>query len=168
MVQLSHLYMTPGKTIALTIQTFVGKVMSSLLGIYCHFLFFSLSYLFFFFLSSSVQLSSVAQLCPTLCDPMNRSMPGLPVHHQLPESTQTHAHWVSDAIQPSHPRSSPSPPAPNPSQHQVYISGMLFSYKKEENPTVWYNMNRLWWHDAMWNVRLRITNTLWYHLYMES
>ena len=64
------------------------------------------------------QFSSVAQSCPTLCDPMNRSTPGLPVHHQLPESTQTHAHRVGDAIQPSHPLSSPSPPAPNPSQHQ--------------------------------------------------
>ena len=68
--------------------------------------------------NAGVQFSSVAQLCPTLCDPMNRSMPGLPVHHQLPEFTQTHDHWVSDAIQPSHPLSSPSPPAPNPSQHQ--------------------------------------------------
>ena len=67
---------------------------------------------------SSVQFSSVAQSCPTLCDPMNRSTPGLPVHHQLPEFTQTQVHRVSDAIQPSHPRSSPSPPAPNPSQHQ--------------------------------------------------
>ena len=57
----------------------------------------------------------VAQLCPTLCDPMNRSTPGLPVHHQLPEFTQTHVHQVSDAIQPSHPLSSPSPLAPNPS-----------------------------------------------------
>ena len=66
----------------------------------------------------SVQLSSVAQSCPTLCDPMNRSTPGLPVHHQLPEFTQIHAHRVSDAIQPSHPQSSPSLPAPNPSQHQ--------------------------------------------------
>ena len=66
----------------------------------------------------SVQFSSVAQSCPTLCDPMNLSMPGLPVHHQLPEFTQTHVHQVSDAIQPSHPLSSPSPPAPNPSQHQ--------------------------------------------------
>ena len=66
----------------------------------------------------SVQFSSVAQLCPILCDPMNRSTPGLPVHHQLPEFTQTHVHRVSDAIQPSHPLSSPSPPAPNPSQHQ--------------------------------------------------
>ena len=67
---------------------------------------------------SSVQFSSVAQSCPTLCDPTNRSTPGLTVHHQLPEFTQTHAHRVSDAIQPSHPLSSPSPPAPNPSQHQ--------------------------------------------------
>ena len=64
------------------------------------------------------QFSLVAQSCPPLCDPMNHSTPGLPVHHQLPESTQTHVHWVSDAIQPSHPLSSPSPPAPNPSQHQ--------------------------------------------------
>ena len=66
----------------------------------------------------SVQFSSVTQLCLTLCNPMNRSMPGLPVHHQLPEFTQTHVHGVSDAIQPSHPLLSPSPPAPNPSQHQ--------------------------------------------------
>ena len=65
---------------------------------------------------SSVQFSSVAQLCPTLCGPMNRSTPGLPVHHQFPEFTQTHVHWVSDAIQPSHPLLSPS--VPNPSQHQ--------------------------------------------------
>ena len=65
----------------------------------------------------SVQFSSVAQSCPTLCDPMNCSTPGLPVHHQLPEFTQTHVHRVSDATQPSHPLSSPSP-APNPSQHQ--------------------------------------------------
>ena len=70
------------------------------------------------FISSSIQFSSVAQSCPTLCDPMNRSTPALPVHHQIPESTQTHVHWVSDAIQPSHPLSSPSPPAFNLSQHQ--------------------------------------------------
>ena len=56
-----------------------------------------------------VQFCSVAQLCPNLCDPMNHSMPGFPVHYQLPELTQTHVHWVSDAIQPSHPLSSPSP-----------------------------------------------------------
>ena len=69
-------------------------------------------------IQTSVQFSSVAQLCPTLCDPMNHSMPGLPVHHKLPEFTQTHAHRAGDAIQPSHPLLSPSPPAPNPSQHQ--------------------------------------------------
>ena len=67
---------------------------------------------------SSDQIRSVAQSCPTLCDPMNCSTPGLPVHHQLLEFTQTHVHWVSDAIQPSHPLSSPSPLVPNPSQHQ--------------------------------------------------
>ena len=66
----------------------------------------------------SDQIRSVAQSCPIICDPMNHSTPGLPVHHQLPEFTQTHVHRVSDAIQPSHPLSSPSPPAPNPSQHQ--------------------------------------------------
>ena len=71
-----------------------------------------------FFTADPVQFSSVAQLCPTLWDPMNHSTPGLPVHHQLLEFTQTHVHWVGDAIQPSHPLSSPSPPAPNPSQHQ--------------------------------------------------
>ena len=63
-------------------------------------------------------ISSVAQSCPTLCDPMDRITPGLPVHYQLLESTQTHVHQVGDAIQPSHPLSSPSPPAPNLSQHQ--------------------------------------------------
>ena len=66
----------------------------------------------------SVQFSSVSQLCPTLCDPVNCSKPGLPVHHKHLEFTETHAHQVGDAIQPSHPLSSPSPPAPNPSQHQ--------------------------------------------------
>ena len=69
-------------------------------------------------LGCSVQFSSVAQSCLTLCDPMNRNTLGLPVHHQLLEFTQIHIHLVSDAIQPSHPLSSPSPPAPNPSQHQ--------------------------------------------------
>ena len=66
----------------------------------------------------SQSVSSVVQSCPTLCDPMNRSMPGLAVHHQLPEFTETHVHRVSNAIQPSHPLSSPSPPALNLSQHQ--------------------------------------------------
>ena len=95
----SHPYMTTGKTIALTRWTFIGKVMSLLFNILS-------------------QFSSFTQLFPTLCDPMNCSTSGLPVHHQLPEFAQTHAHRVGDAIQPSHPLSSPSPPAPNPSQHQ--------------------------------------------------
>ena len=75
------------------------------------------------------QFSSVAQSCPTLCDPMNRSTPGLPVHHQLPEFTQTHVHRVRDAIQPSHPLSSPSPSAPNPSQHQSLLKRVNFSHE---------------------------------------
>ena len=73
--------------------------------------------------------SSVAQLCPSLCNPMNRSTPGLPVHHQLPEFTQTHVHWVSDTIQPSHPQSSPSPPAPNASQHQSLFQWVNCSHE---------------------------------------
>ena len=77
----------------------------------------------------SVQFSSVAQSCPTLCDPMNRSTPGLPAHHQLPEFTQIHVHRVRDAIQPSHPRSSPSPPAPNPSQHQSLFQWVNSSHE---------------------------------------
>ena len=68
--------------------------------------------------SSSVQVSSVAQSCLTLSDPMDCSTPGFPVHHQLPEFTQTHVHWVGDTIQPSHPLSSPSPAFFNLSQHQ--------------------------------------------------
>ena len=77
----------------------------------------------------SVQFSSVAQSCPTLCDPMNHSMPGLPVHHQPTELTQTHVHRVSDAIEPSHPLSSPSPPAPNPSQHQSLFQRVNSSHE---------------------------------------
>ena len=72
----------------------------------------------FLFQFTSVHFSSLAQSCPTLCDPMNCSTPGLPVQHQLSEFTQTHVHRVSDAIQPSHPLLSLSSPAPNPSQHQ--------------------------------------------------
>jgi len=77
----------------------------------------------------SVQFSLVTQSCPTLCDPMNRSTPGLPVYHQLPEFTETHVHRVSDAIQPSHPLSSPSPPAPNPSQHQSLFQWVNSSHE---------------------------------------
>ena len=79
--------------------------------------------------NNSVQFSSVTQSCPTLCEPMNCSMPGLPVHHQLPEFTQTHVHRVGDAIQPSHPLSSPSPPAPNPSQHQSLFQWVSSSHE---------------------------------------
>ena len=75
------------------------------------------------------QFSSVAQSCPTLCDPMNRSTPGLPVHHQLPEFTHTHVHRVGDAIQPSHTLSSPSPPALNPSQHQSLFQWVNSSHE---------------------------------------
>ena len=77
----------------------------------------------------SVQFSSVTQVCPTLCNPMNRSTPGLPVHHQLPESTQTQVHWVGDAIQPSHPLSSPSPPALKLSQHQGLFKWVSSSHQ---------------------------------------
>ena len=71
----------------------------------------------------AIQFSSVVQSCQTLCNPMNRRVPDLPVHHQLPEFIQTHVHRVGDAIQPSHPLSSPSPPAPTPSQHQGLSTG---------------------------------------------
>ena len=99
--------------------------------------------------------SSVAQSCPTLCDPMNHRTPGLPVHHQLPEFTQTHVHRVSDAIQPSHPLSSSSPPAPNPSQHQ--------------SPFQWVNSShevakvlefQLWHHSFQRNPRAGLQNGL--------
>ena len=74
------------------------------------------------------QIRSVAQSCLTLYNPMDCSTPGLPVRHQLPEFTQTHVHQVGDAIQPSHPLSSPSPPAPNPSQHQSFPMSQLFTW----------------------------------------
>ena len=79
--------------------------------------------------TSSVQFSSVTQSCPTLCDPMNHSTPGLSVHHQLPEFTQTHVHWVGDAIQPSHPLLSPSPPVFNLSQIQSLFKWVISSHK---------------------------------------
>ena len=168
MVQLTDSYMTTGKTIALTTQTSVGKVMSLLFN--------TLSRYVIAFLPRSKRLlipwlqppsavilepkkmksdtvstfpsstchevmgldanyqnmskfSSVAQSCPTLCDPMNCSTPGLPVHHQLPAFTQTHGHRISDAIQPSHPLSSPSPPAPYPSQYQGLFQCVNSSHK---------------------------------------
>ena len=80
-------------------------------------------------LTRSVQFNSVTQSCPTLCDPMNCSTPGLPVHHHLQEFTQTHVHRVHDATQPSDPLSSPSPPALNPSQHQSLFQGVNSSHE---------------------------------------
>ena len=92
-----------------------------------HFLsFISIQLYFFLYI---IIISSVAQSCLTLWDPMNHSTPGLPVHHQLPESTQTHVHWVGDAIQPSHPLLSPSPPALNLSQHQGLFKWVSSSNK---------------------------------------
>ena len=81
----------------------------------------------------SVQFSP--QSCPTLCDPMNRSTPGLPVHHLLPQFTQTHVHRVHDAIQPSHPQSSPSPPAPNTSQHQSFSNESTLCSPRDCSPS---------------------------------
>ena len=76
-----------------------------------------------------IQFSSVTQLCPTLCDPMNHSTPGFPVHHQLPKSTQTHVHLVGDDIQPSHTLSSPSLPPLNLSQHQGLFKWVSSSHQ---------------------------------------
>ena len=90
-----------------------------------NFLFATTNFLFIF----RFQLSSVSQPCPTLCEPMNHSTPGLPVHHQLSEFTLTHVHWVGDAIQPSHPLSSPSPPALNLSQHQDLFKWVSSSHQ---------------------------------------
>ena len=80
-------------------------------------------------LYKEVQFSSVVESCPTLCDPMNRSMPGLPLHQQLWESTQTHVHWVGDAIQPSHPLSSLSTPVLSLSQHQGLFQWVSSSHQ---------------------------------------
>ena len=82
-----------------------------------------------YYIHMYVQFISVTQSCPTFCDPMNCSTPGLPVHHQLPEFTQTHVHWIRDAIQPSHPLLSPSPPAPKPSQHQSLFQWVSSSHE---------------------------------------
>ena len=139
MGQISHPYMTIGKTIALTTWTFVGKVMFLLFKmlprLVITFLPRSKGLLISWLQSppavifSSVQLSSVTLLCLTLCEPMNRSTPGLPVHHQFPEYTQTHVHRANEDIQPSHPLLSPSPPAPNPSQHQSLFQWVSSSHE---------------------------------------
>ena len=104
--------------------------------------------------TNSVQFSSVTQLCPTRCDPMNRSKPSLPVHHQLPESTQTHVHWVGDAIQPSHPLSSPSPPALNLSASGSFPMSQLLA---PGGPSIGVTastsvlpMNNQYWSPLVW------------------
>ena len=111
--------------------------------------------------NASVQFSSVTQSCPTVCDPMNCSTPDLSVHHQLPEFTQTHIHRVGDAIQPSHPLSSPSPPALNPSQHQSLFQQvnsshevakvLLLSLLKVKFKNLYFTMNRILQGKVMWH-----------------
>ena len=102
----------------------------------------------FFYNKNIFQFSSVAQSCPTLCNPMNRSTPGLPVHHQLPEFTQIHIHQVGDAIQPSHPLSTPSPLAPNLSQHQG-----LFQWVNSSHEVAKVLEFQLWHHSFQRNPR---------------
>ena len=103
---------------------------------------------------NSVQFSSVAQSCPTLCDPMNRSTPGLPVYHQLPEFTQTHVHRVSDTIQPSHPLLSLSPPAPNPSQHQSFPMSQLFAWGGQSIGSFSFNISPSKEHPGLISFRM--------------
>ena len=108
--------------------------------------------------------SSVTWLCPTLCDPMNHSTPGLPVHHQLPEFTQTYVHRVGDAIQPSHPLSSPSPPAFNLSQHQGLFQSQFFisggqSIRVSASASV-LPMNTRGWSPLGWLDILAVQGTL--------
>ena len=93
----------------------------------------------------SVQSSSVTQSCLTLCDPMNCSTPGFPAHHQLPEFTQTQVHRVSDAIQPSHPLSSPFSPAPNPSQHQSLFQWVNLHMRWPKYEVIKFLQKKLFW-----------------------
>ena len=102
----------------------------------------------------SVQFSSVAHSCPTLCDPMNRSMPGLPVHHHLLEFTQTHVHWVSDAVQPSHLLSSPSLPALNLSQHQGLFKWVSFSHQVSKYWSFSFNISPSSEHPGLISFRM--------------
>ena len=116
---------------------------------------------------SSVQFSSVTQSCPTLCNPMNRSMPGLHVYNQLLESTQTRVHWVSDAMQPSHPLSSPSPPALNLSEHQSFQMSQLFasggiSPSNQHPGLISFRMN---WLDLL-AVQGTLKSLLQHHIYI--
>ena len=106
------------------------------------------------FIANFSQLSSVAQLCLTLCDPMNCSTPGLPVHHQLPEFTQTHVHWIGDAIQLSHPLFSPSPPAPNPSQHQSLLHWVNSSHEVAKYWSFSFSINLSKQHTGLISFRM--------------
>ena len=106
-----------------------------------------------------LQFNSVTQSCLTLCDPMNHSMPGLPVHHQLPESTQTHVQWVGDAIQPSHSLSSHSPPVLNLSQHQGLFKWVSSSHQVSK--VLEFQVQ----HKAFkWIFRTNFFRTYWLHL----
>ena len=112
------------------------------------------------------QFRSVAEACPTLCDTMNRSTPGLPVHHKLPEFTQTHVYRVGDAIQPSHPLSSPSPPAPNPFQHQGLFQWVNSSHEvaKVLEFQLLYSVNITF----IWTGKTNLYDSLWYLLYSSG
>ena len=110
-----------------------------------------------------VQFSSVAQSCLTLCDPIDYSTPGLFVHHQLPEFTQTHAHWVSDAIQPSHPLSSPSPPAFNLSQHPG-----LFQWVSSSHQVAKVLELQLQHQSFQWIFRADFFRIDWFHLVVQG
>ena len=109
---------------------------------------------------SSVQFSSIAQSCPTVCDPMNHSTPGLPVHHKLPEFTQTHAHRVGDAIQPSHPLSSPSPPAPVPPRIRVFSNESTFLMRWPKYWSFSFSINPSKEHPGLISFRMGWLNLL--------
>ena len=106
------------------------------------------------------QFSSVAQSCPTLCDSMNCRMPGLPVHYQLPESIQTHVHWVSDAIQPSHPLSSPSPPALNLPSIRVFSNDSALHIRWSKYWSFSFNTNPSNKHPGLISFRMVWLNLL--------
>ena len=97
------------------------------------------------FIRNYCSVQFITQWCPTHCDPMDCSTPGLPVHHQLPESTQTHVHWVSDAIQPSHPLSSPSPLTFNLSQHQGVFKWVSSSHQMAKVLEFQLQHQSFWW-----------------------
>ena len=129
-LKMENLYLSTAKILVKTLNSF-GLWILYILGLQTHT--FGVGVLcpvnFFTSRLSSVQFSSVAQSCPTIFDPMDCSTPGLPVHHQLPEFTQTHLHWVGDAIQPSHPLLSSSPPAFNLSHHQGLFKWISSSHQ---------------------------------------